>query len=436
MRPGGRLAAAIEVLSDIEARHRPASEALKDWGKAHRFAGSGDRAAIGNLVFDALRMRRSLAWRMRNDTPRALALAVFVHAWKNTPDALVEALKGDPHAPPPLNDGEREALARGTLDGAPAAVRADVPDWIWPRFEAAFGMQAVAQGAALAVRAPLDLRVNTLKADRAKVLKALSRHRPEEMPLLDDAIRIPAPLGPARAPNVQAEAAFAKGWFEVQDAGSQAAALLSGARPGMQVADICAGAGGKTLALAAAMENKGQIHAYDADRHRLKNIFERLKRAGTRNVQVLPAGDEASLLALAGKFDLVLVDAPCSGSGTWRRKPDAKWRLGEEALKQRQSEQDAVLDLAARVAGPQGRIVYVTCSLLPGENEERIAAFLARNQSFQPVPFGPAADFLKAARQDGQEMVNHDFSSETSVQLTPLSDSTDGFFIANLVRVK
>jgi 16S rRNA (cytosine967-C5)-methyltransferase len=436
MRPGGRLAAAIEVLADIEARHRPASEALKDWGNAHRFAGSGDRAAIGNLVFDALRMRRSLAWRMRNDTPRALALAVFVHVWKNTYDVLVAALEGDPHAPHPLNDGEREALLRGTLDGAPAAVRADVPDWIWPRFEAAFGANAVAQGQALAERAPLDLRVNTLKADRARVLKALSRHRTIAFDLLPDAIRIEAPHGPARAPNVQADAAFAKGWFEVQDAGSQAAALLAGPKPGMQVADICAGAGGKTLALAAAMENKGQIHAYDADRFRLKNIFERLKRAGTRNVQVLEAGDEAALLALAGKFDLVLVDAPCSGSGTWRRKPDSKWRLGEEALKQRQNEQDAVLDLAARVAGPQGRITYITCSLLQCENEERIAAFLARNPGFEPAPFGEMAAFLGRAAGTGQESVNHDFSSKTSVQLTPLSDSTDGFFIANLARVK
>ena len=436
MRPGGRLAAAIEVLSDIEARHRPASEALKDWGNAHRFAGSGDRAAIGNLVFDALRKRRSLAWRMRNDTPRALALAVFVHDWNNSPEALVAALEGDPHAPPPLNDGEREALTRGTLDGAPAAVRAELPDWIWPRLEAAFGADAVAQGAALATRAPLDLRVNTLKADRARVLKALSRHHGGAFDLLPDAIRIAAPKGAARAPNVQADAAFAKGWFEVQDAGSQAAALLAGPKPGMQVADICAGAGGKTLAFAAAMANKGQIHAYDADRFRLKNIFERLKRAGTRNVQVLPAGDEAALDALSGTFDLVLVDAPCSGSGTWRRKPDAKWRLGEEALKQRMAEQDAVLDLAARLAGPEGRIVYVTCSLLAAENGERIAAFLARNQGFRPAPFGAAATFLERAARGGKESVNHGFSSETSVQLTPLTDSTDGFFIANLMRVK
>jgi len=204
----------------------------------------------------------------------------------------------------------------------------------------------------------------------------------------------------------------------------------------MQVADICAGAGGKTLALSAAMENKGQIHAYDADRFRLKNIFDRLKRAGTRNVQVLAAGDEAALGALSDRCDVVLVDAPCSGSGTWRRRPDAKWRLSAQAIEQRIAEQDMVLDLAAPLVAPGGRITYVTCSLLGAENSARVAAFTARNPDFAPAPFGAAAAGLVPAGDGWKGFVNHDFSSETSVQLTPLNDSTDGFFIANLQRMK
>ncbi|HSM19930.1 MAG TPA: RsmB/NOP family class I SAM-dependent RNA methyltransferase, partial [Hyphomicrobiales bacterium] len=381
MRLGGRIAAAIEVLADIEARHRPAAEALKDWGTGHRFAGSADRAAIGNLVFDCLRQRRSLSWRMGAETPRALALAA-VAGWGLSLQQIEEALAGDPHAPESLSEAERAALATDTLGEAPDEVRADMPDWLWPGFSASLTENAVAEGRALAARAPLDLRVNRLKSDRDKVLKALSRFGARPTELSPDGVRIDAPAGLERLPNIQAEAAFRKGWFEVQDEGSQVAAVLSGAKPGDQVADICAGAGGKTLALAAMMENKGQIHAYDADRHRLKNIFGRLKRAGTRNVQVHSPGEGDPLASLEGKMDIVFIDAPCSGSGVWRRHPDAKWRMKPEALARRMEDQRAVLDRGAELVRPGGRLVYVTCSLLAEENGEQVLAFLRQNKDF------------------------------------------------------
>jgi 16S rRNA (cytosine967-C5)-methyltransferase len=289
MRPGGRLAAAIEVLADIEARRRPAAEALRDWGLAHRFAGSGDRSAIGNLVFDALRRRSSTSWVMGSDAPRALALGAFTRGWVDSLDALGTVLQGDPHAPEPPSSLESaliQTLLNGGLDDAPAHIRGDYPEWLTPQMIEIFGDTAPEEGAALAARAPLDLRVNLLKADRAKVTRALSRHVPQDVSHLPTALRIQAASGAARLPNISTEAAYQRGHVEIQDAASQFAAILAGATGGMQVGDVCAGGGGKALALAALMGNRGQIHAYDSDRNRLKPIYERIKRAGARNIQV------------------------------------------------------------------------------------------------------------------------------------------------------
>src|SRR5690606_11662446 len=251
MTPGARIQAAIEILADIADHHRPAHEALADWGRSHRFAGSADRAAIGNLVFDALRRRASIAWRMGSEEPRALALGVVCFVWGDRPDALLSRFANDRHAPAVPDAAELQALSTASLDGAPDWVRADVPEWIMPSFAATFGDAAVAEAAALGDRPPLDMRVNTLKTTRERLLQTFARHRAVATPLSPAGVRI-APLpGPTRLPNVQAEPAHAKGWFEIQDEGSQLAAFLVDARPGHQVLDFCAGGGGKSLAFAA-----------------------------------------------------------------------------------------------------------------------------------------------------------------------------------------
>ena len=327
MTPGARAAAAVEVLTDIEARKRPAAEALKDWGLSHRFAGSSDRAAIGNLVFDCLRARSSAAFAMGEASPRALVLRTLVTHWRLAPDSVAVLADGSRHALAPLSETELAGLKCDLPADAPAHVKGDYPDWLGPEFERAFGACAAGQGAALARRAPVDLRVNMLKAGRDKVLKALRRFEARPTPHSPFGIRVEQAPGPGRSPHLEAEPGHGKGWYEVQDEGSQAAALLSSASPRQQIIDLCAGSGGKTLALAALMENTGQLYAYDSDRLRLRPIFERLKRAGVRNAQVLAAGDRQALAKLAGKMDLVLIDAPCTGSGVWRRRPDAKWRL-------------------------------------------------------------------------------------------------------------
>ncbi len=405
MRPPGRAAAAIEILADIETRHRPASEALKDWGLAHRVAGAGDRAAIGNLVFDALRKKLSHAARMGADTPRALVLSVLRHDWALPVEEIAALCEPEVHGPDVLSQAERAALTCDAFD-APDHVRADVPEWLWPSFQRVFGEDAVAEGQALAQRAPVDLRVNTLKASREKALKALAAHGAVQTPHAATGLRIAPPTGAARAPHIEADAAFLKGWIEVQDEASQVAVALSGAKPGMQVADVCAGAGGKSLALAAAMENKGQIHAYDKDKHRLAPIYDRVKRAGVRNLQI--HAPDQGLGDLAGKMDIVFVDAPCTGTGVWRRRPDAKWRLTPRALEQRQRDQAEVLAFGAALVKPGGSLVYATCSVLAEENEDQVATFMAASPGWSPA----GAD----------------------KRLSPHSTQTDGFFVSQIKR--
>jgi 16S rRNA (cytosine967-C5)-methyltransferase len=429
VRPGAKLRAAAEVLEDILARHRPAAMALADWGRAHRFAGSGDRSAIGTLVYDALRRRSSIAAQMGTDTPRALALGAAPRAFAMTAAEVAVTADGSEHALSPLTEEEAARLGQPLPADTSASVAGDIPDWLLPSFERAFGAGAAEEGAALSARAPVDLRVNTLKATREKVLKALERYGAVPTPLSPQGVRVPAPEGAARSPALEAETGHGKGWFEVQDEGSQIAALLAGAGPRQQILDLCAGAGGKTLALAAGMQNTGQIYAYDADKRQLRPIFERLKRAGARNVQVMEAGDEAALRALGPRFDLVLVDAPCTGSGTWRRKPDSKWRLKPANIPDRQAEQRNVLALGAELVKPGGALVYATCSVLPEENGDQVAAFLAEHPDFALEPYAEAW----RARLATEPPRSADGKDDT-LQLTPLRHGTDGFFIALLRR--
>lgn len=429
MRAGARATAAIEILDDIDARKRPATQALRDWGLSNRFAGSGDRAVIGNLVFDVLRKKSSLAWRMGDENARAAVIGTLRWVWGLSRDDIALQFDGSFHAPVTLTEDEIERLYSDNLVDSPAWVRGDYPQWLHDSMVKQFGERASEEGAAQTNRAPVDLRANGLKSDRDRVLKALSRFSPQETPLSPLGVRIPATVGAGRSPAITVETGYNKGWFEVQDEGSQLAALLAGAEPGQQVADICAGAGGKTLALSAIMDNKGQVHAFDIDRHRFKKIHERLRRAGTRNVQVIEPGDHA-LDPLIDRMDLVLVDAPCTGSGTWRRHPDAKWRMREGAFEARKTEQIVALNMAAPLVKPSGRIVYVTCSILPQENDDQVRAFLSGNKNFRPGKLHPGT-LKKITDRRGESSS----ALESEIQLTPLRDSTDGFFVACLERV-
>lgn len=418
---------AIEVLSDMEKRKRPASEALKAWGLDHRFAGSGDRAVIGNMVYDALRKKASVQYLMDSDSTRRLVFGTLLNDWDYTIESLAAALDGDKFAPDLLSEAEVNAYQTRVLADAPLHVQADVQEWMVGSLEANFAEEWVAEAQAMTKRPPVDLRVNTLKATRDKVARALQRAGAAPSAIARNGLRIAAGQGASRQPNVQAEAAFQKGWFEVQDEGSQIVADLVFARPGEQVLDFCAGAGGKTLAMAATMENRGQIHAYDADKNRLKPIFERLKRAGIRNAQVHSPDDDLS--DLQARMDRVVVDAPCTGSGTWRRHPHAKWKLSKEMLETRLTEQEEALSEAAPFVRPGGYLVYITCSVLPEENENQINAFIEDNPQFELLSVGEVWQDLF-----GFDKPQPWSSDMKTVTLTPASVETDGFFVAVVGR--
>jgi 16S rRNA (cytosine967-C5)-methyltransferase len=432
MTPAARVSAAIEVIEDIEARRRPASDALKDWGLSHRFAGSGDRAAIAGLVFDGLRRRASSAHVMGEGSARAIILGMLRLERKLTPEAIAALVSGARFAPAPLSAQERRRLDDADLAGAPDWVSGDYPQWLDPYLARVFAQDRAAEGAALASRAPLDLRVNTLKTDREKVVAALAHLHPAPTHWSPFGLRI-VRAAEARSPAIHAEPAFIKGMIEVQDEGSQVAALLCEAKQGEQAVDLCAGAGGKTLALAALMGNRGQIYATDLDKRRLAPIHVRLERAGAHNVQVrTPLGANGNPLAdLDGRADLVLLDAPCTGTGTWRRNPDAKWRMRPGALALRLREQADALDRAAALVKPGGRIAYITCSLLAEENDDQVRAFVARQSQFSVIPPEQVTGALGA---DATAFRSAVLMRPEGLLMTPRRTHTDGFYVSIIRR--
>ncbi|MGO4673031.1 RsmB/NOP family class I SAM-dependent RNA methyltransferase [Bosea sp. 2YAB26] len=430
MTPAARISAAIEVLDDIIQRRRPASDALKDWGLSRRFAGSKDRAAIATLVYDALRRRSSSAFAMGEETSRAMVLGMLAGLRELRMEEIAELCSGENHAPAPLTREEATRLITFDLDDAPGWVRADVPEWLWPAFSASFGEQAVSEGAALADRAPIDIRVNRLKSNQAKVLAELAHLGAEAGAWSPDAIRF-LPGADGRGPSLQSEPSFFEGAFEIQDEGSQLVSLLAGAKHGETVVDLCAGAGGKTLALAAQMQNQGRLFATDLDSRRLAPLHERLARSGASIVQIrVPRSrGHESLSEVIGEADLVLVDAPCTGSGTWRRNPDAKWRVRPGALAERIKDQAEVLARAARLVKPGGRIAYVTCSVLPDENDGAVSGFLQRHPGFTLVP---SQEILSSREGDFALLAR--FSTALGLQLSPQRTGTDGFYLACVRR--
>ncbi len=425
MRLGGRLQAAIEVLDDIEKNNRPASDALKDWGASHRFAGAGDRAVIANIVYDALRRKLSYSWRMQDNSAYHLAYGALLSESQSGTDELMALIATDKFAPSPLSQASLDHWQVSDLKKAPEHIQADVPLWCVDLLRNTFGEDWVAQCAALADRPPLDLRVNLLKADTAKVLDALAETGAAIAPFLNDAVRIPPIEAFGRHPNLQNGEAFLNGWFEVQDLGSQIAAKFAAPQRADQVLDYCAGAGGKTLAMAAAMHNSGQIHAYDAERSRLSPMNERLQRAGVRNTQSYGTIEE--LDALKERMDLVLTDAPCTGSGTWRRRPDAKWRLTEQQLEKREDDQRSVLDAAKQYVKIGGRLVYVTCSLFDSENQRQIERFLSENPTF--VEESPSEIWNKVTEGQQDQCVSEPIYTSKGCAFSPLQTDTDGFYV-------
>ncbi|MDG6095316.1 RsmB/NOP family class I SAM-dependent RNA methyltransferase [Acetobacter sp. AN02] len=426
MTPSARLAAAIDLLTAMEdAPRRPADAVANSFFRERRFIGGGDRRAVSGLVWDVLRRWRRLGWRLTQAggdvTPRLLVAALLIEQGRPAGEVAQAYVEGR-FAPGVLTRDERFVLDRlAAADEAemPRAVRLEVPDWLLPLLEERFGAETEAELEALGTEASLDLRVNTLSGTRDEARRSLAQEglRAEEASLSPWGLRLPG-----RQP-VTASRAFRDGLVEIQDEGSQVLVTLVGAEPGMRVLDYCAGAGGKTLGLAMTMLNRGQIVACDVSETRLEGAVKRLRRAGVHNVErhLLVPGDKWAKRR-AGSFDRVLVDAPCTGTGTWRRNPDARLRLTRDDLRELTVKQSEILDRAAALVKPGGRMVYATCSVLEAENGDQIAAFLKRNGAFRLV--GADSAFVPEALR-GRE----------TVRLSPYRDGTDGFFGAVLERV-
>ncbi len=427
MTPAARLSAAIEILDDISARHKPIASALKDWGKAHRFAGSGDRTVIGNLVFDVVRRKGSLAWLMQNENGRALVLSLFAKFW-STAENLKQMCTGDAHSPSPLSDEEWQRLNAG-FSAAPDHIQAFQQQWIFDALGKIYSRSDnIALGQALAERAPIDIRVNALRSTRDKLVPKLERFKAVTCPVAPDGLRIPYGATDQRSPSVETDDAYLRGLFELQDEGSQIVCKLIDAWRTDQVLDYCAGAGGKTLGLSVQMDNKGQIIATDNDPHRLAKIYERLKRAQARNVQVKRI-DEVEKEAM--RFDKVVLDVPCTGTGAWRRRPDNKWKLNTETLANRVQEQTMILEKGAAFVKAGGQLAYITCSLLPEENEQRVAAFLKSEtgHNFDEIDMAERWSQLFTAPLPHQPV-----EGGVGLCLSPSTSKTDGFYIACLKR--
>jgi 16S rRNA (cytosine967-C5)-methyltransferase len=418
--PGARLQAAIEILDALASGGRPADQALKAWGQAHRFAGSGDRRAIGDRVYGVLREKG----RLGGGDGRALVLASLRYLDGMLADEIGKMFDGGRFSPAPLSDAERAALA----DGADAEALG-LPDFLEEELRESFGHDWRAEAEALLRgRAPLDVRINTQKVSVEQARGALPAS--SSTPWSAVGLRLDG------SPDLQSQPQFDAGWFEVQDEGSQLAAFLAagGAASGLWV-DYCAGGGGKTLALSTAQprEERERLVATDVDQRRLDAIRPRLQRAGVA-AELRQLGQEGQGVDdLTGQAALVLVDAPCSASGTWRRRPDAAWRLTEAEISRLNALQSAILERAAALVAPGGRLAYVTCSVFDCENGAVVRAFAERRPEFAPVPIIGAATspFLTgAARQRLAALAGEGHT----LQLSPHRTNTDGFFVALFER--
>jgi 16S rRNA (cytosine967-C5)-methyltransferase len=409
MTPAARLQMAVDILEGLEKTAQPTDRFLKAWFRIRRFAGSKDRRAIAERVFCIQRSRAVLRHRMGSDAPRALVIASLL-----AEGADVDALFTGGYGPASLTEVERAAIAV-TSPPAPDWVLGEFPQWLEDELTRAFGDRLLVEMTALQARAPADIRVNTLKTRREDVIAALTADSIASAATFyaPDGIRIGGD-----ATNLSKSALFESGAFEFQDEAAQIASVLCGAEPGMRVLDLAAGAGGKSLALAAAMQNQGEIVACDIRGEALFELERRAARAGVTIIKTLPL-DHAQP---SGLFDAAFVDAPCSGTGTWRRQPELRWRLTPARLAELMAIQDGLLDRAAALVRPGGRLFYATCSILPCENQDRAAAFLVRHPGFALVNL---AENWAGTCPPGLE---GDFRA------SPALTGTDGFYAACFLK--
>ncbi|MBI1273486.1 MAG: methyltransferase domain-containing protein [Alphaproteobacteria bacterium] len=433
MKPAAHLQAAIDILESLRAMPRPADVAAGQYFRTHRYIGAKDRSTISTMLYGVIRHHGRIGWWLAHlqapDTSRTRLLTWLMTVRGREGDSIMKDCNGEKFAPAPCDEAEQKLLKN--LKGRtaahphmPEATQHECPEWVYEKLHALYGDAAARELAAQMEEAPVDLRANPVKITREEAIEKLKAQGIPAVPckLSPVGLRLSArmPLG-----NLDL---FKQGAIEVQDEGSQIVALLLDANPGMRAADFCAGAGGKTLAIAAQMRNKGHVVACDVVDKRLKRAQERFRRAGLHNIKTQDLKDENDpwVRKHLGDFDRVLVDAPCTGTGTWRRNPDARWGRDIPALTELQEKQARILASAARLVKRGGRLVYATCSLLREENEEQIEKFLAAHADFALIPY---AEIWPDALGTAPPPCKGDY-----LRLTPAQHGTDGFFCAVLVK--
>ncbi len=439
MTPGARIQATIELLEQIWSGTVPADQVVDAYFKRRRYAGSSDRRAINERLYQIIRSRSRLDWWIERTggtldaTPRSRIIADLALNDKSSPEQTAALFSGASHCPAALSPVELELADQLygrplTHPDMPRSVAFEYPDWMDRSLGALWGDRLETEISALNQTAPLDLRVNTLKATREQAQASLAGEfiETEATPLSPIGLRLP------KKPRLGGTQAFRQGLVEVQDEGSQILAQLCGAEPGMNVVDFCAGAGGKTLALAASMVEgghlQGRLVACDISEQRLKRMEPRLKRAGVAGVrtQVISAKSDEWVRHNEQRWDRVLADVPCTGTGAWRRDPDAKWRFAPTDLDDIIETQQSVLKQAGSMVKPGGRLIYATCSLLQEENEQQLARFFETSDQFRAL----SIDEVWAETVGGPTP-----PSGPCLRLSPASTGTDGFFAAVLERL-
>lgn len=442
MTPGARISAAIELMDEIstaweQPERRPLDAIIAYYFRQRRYIGSKDRAAIAEMVYYIVRNKEILSWWVDHlkaqYTPRSFILCMLAKHQRLSLGDITHLFNGERFSPAPLDKMEKLCVEEWCKTillhyQMPLSTKLNFPAWMQPLLESRFGDKLETEMQSLNEEAPVDIRANTLKTNRDALQASLAS---------EGFVMEPTPLSPiglrmTRRSAIFTSQAFKLGWFEMQDAASQMVALMVGAKPGEKVVDFCAGAGGKTLALAAEMQNKGQLLAWDTSKKRLEQMPERLKRAGVDNVRLHPIENERDAFIKRHKesADRVLADVPCSGSGTWRRNPDLKWRFTMKDLQEMTVLQASILDSASRLVKVGGRLVYATCSLFESENESQIATFLEKKTNFRVVEWPKIWD--KEPQPHGGVFVK---KGSNYLKVSPHQDGVDGFFAAVLERV-
>ncbi|MTI10688.1 RsmB/NOP family class I SAM-dependent RNA methyltransferase [Curvivirga aplysinae] len=438
MTPGAQIAAAIDLLDQMDRPDAPpADKVLSDWNRANRYAGSKDRNAIASLFYAVLRYRGQLDWWIKRcqggDGQNRHRMVIWLALGEGfSMEEIKPFFDGERYNPKPLTPAEERILielSQEKLDKScqPDMTQANAPLWLEENFKTVFGENIKEELSAFCEEAPVDLRVNTLKASKEEAKQALKEEGIETA----DCDYSPFGLRLERRRPLSGTKAFKDGLVEVQDEGSQLAAILADTKPGHKVVDFCAGAGGKSLAMGAAMNNTGRIIACDVSEGRLKRAAIRFKRAGLYMIERRTLTSERDKWVkrrsgrMDGGFDRVFVDAPCTGTGTWRRNPDQKWKLTQKDVEELAALQSSILDSACRLVVPGGRLIYVTCSILQEENEAQVERFLKENDNF----------FIHPIKDVWKDTLGSDCPTDKDyLRLTPHAHGTDGFFVAVMGR--